>query len=315
MTTNTTSAIRTTSPDSNILSQTQYRVYDGLLAAGFILCFLVGLPGNCLSLTYFIRSKKQNLPTLLYMTACCFDIISSVIHLPVTANLLNNRNPGLLGYEVCCMIWHSLAVLVKFMSMYVVMILSVTRAIVITFPFYKIKRKTVFITIFLTIPYILLWDTIYMANGQYYYSSAFTFCEFDWGENSITELYNIHYSVWVGIPPLIVFLSTIIAIFNLGKQNQMNNSQENCQNASKTIIFFAIVFLMCYFPTFLNAAFLTITDFSSRGYVYFYKNTFLFFYSWQISDIFCFVLNSALNPILYLCRFKEMRKWLKELFS
>ena len=121
-------------------------------------------------------------------------------------------------------------------------------------------------------------------------------------------------AVWVGIPPLIVFLSTILAIINLRKQNQMSDSQENCRNASKTIIYFAIVFLICYFPTFLNAAFLTITDFSSRGYVYFYKNTFLFFYSWQISDIFCFVLNSALNPILYICRFKEMRKWLKELF-
>ena len=72
----TTSEYFTSTPDISILSQTQYRVYDGLLASGLLLCSLIGFVGNCLALAYFIRSRKRNLPTLLYITACCVDMIT-----------------------------------------------------------------------------------------------------------------------------------------------------------------------------------------------------------------------------------------------
>ena len=153
--TNATKEYLPTTEDIKVLLQTQYRVYDGLLAAGFCLCFLIGFPGNCVSLTYFIRTQKRNLPTLLYITACCIDIVSCVIHLPVTANLLNKRNPGLLGNEVFCMIWRPMLIIAQMISMFVVMMLSVTRTIVILFPFYKIRKKTVFASVFLSAIFVL----------------------------------------------------------------------------------------------------------------------------------------------------------------
>ena len=100
--TNITTEAWPTTPDVNLMLKTQYRVYDGMLALGFCLCLLIGLPGNCLALKFFVQSEKRNLPTLLYITASSIDIISSVIHLPLVVNLLNKRNPGALGHKLFC---------------------------------------------------------------------------------------------------------------------------------------------------------------------------------------------------------------------
>ena len=293
-----------------ILSQTQYRVYDCLLATGLCLCFLIGLPGNCLSVTYFIRSKKQNLPTLLYITACSIDIFTGVFHFPVTINLLNKRNPGLLGNKVFCGIWYFTFLNLQIMSMFVVMMLSVTRTIVIVFPFYKIRKRTILITIVIACLSNFSWISLYIAYGEHYYSRGFTYCDFDKEPELIHSINNINYSLWLGIIPLIVFFTSIAVIFNLKTQNQMNASRINFRQVSVTVICFSVVFLICNFFTFLNMMLLTYYRFSGEDYPHVLGNTFLHFYSWQLCYILCTVLNATLNPILYMFRFKGMREWL-----
>ena len=307
--TNATTGSWSSTPDVDLMLQTQYRVYDGLLALGLCFCFLIGLPGNCLSLTYFALSKKRSLPNLLYITACCIDICSCMIHLPVAANLLNNRDPGLLGNEIFCAIWYSSLVFVQMMSMFVVMVISVTRTIVIIFPFYRIRKITVFMTILLAFIYINFWISLYISHGVYYYSKGFSHCEFDYGPrpSSISRLYFLNYSVWSCLIPIVVFMAMMVAIFDLKISNQITSSQINRRKVSITIICFSAVFLVCNFLTFLNVALHTYSNFLGKSYIHFYKSTFMFFYSWQLSDIFCIAVNATLNPILYICRFKEMR--------
>ena len=307
---NITTEYFTSTPDISILSQTQYRVYDGLLASGLLLCSLIGFVGNCLALAYFIRSRKRNLPTLLYITACCVDMVTCVIEWPIIVSLLNRRKPALLGEELFCGVWFVIGGLAQLMSMFVVMILSVTRTIVIVFPFYKIRKTTVFTAISVAFLYSCFTHLINIYNGAFYYSRAFTYCEYHSEPNLIFNLYNTSYSVWTGIMPLTVFFATLVAIFKLRTQSQLANTQNSRQSATRTIIYFAVVFLVCNCLTFLNNTLLAYSQISEKGYMFFYKNTFLFFYSWQISDIFCTVLNASLNPVLYIFRFKEIREWI-----
>ena len=301
-------------PNVGILSQTQYRVYDGLIAAGLCFCFLIGLPGNCLSLTYFVRSKKRNLPTLLYITACCIDIVSCVIHLPVTANLLNERNPGLLGNNVLCGIWYFTFFAVQIMSMFLVMMISITRAIVIVFPFYKIGKKSVFVSILLAFILWSLLSTLNIAHGEFYYSITFTYCAFNRVPlHFFNHLYYINNTVWIVMFPIIIFVAMVVSICYLKTQNSAISSQTNNRNASVTIVCFSLVFLICNCFTFSNAVLLTYSQLSSEGYFYFYRSTFMFMYSWQISSLLCVVLNATLNPFVYIFRFKEMRVWINEI--
>ena len=305
-----------TTPDVNLMLETEYRVYDGMLALGFCLCLLIGLPGNCLALKFFLQSEKRNLPTLLYITASSIDIISSVIHLPLAVNLLNKRNPGLLGYKPFCSIWYSFILSLQLISMFVVMLLSLTRAIVIVSPFYRVKKKAVLISIPIALLYFLCWNTTYIGMGDLYYSRGFGYCDvYLPGYKVWNDVYMVNCSMCSGLPPLIVFFSMIVAISKLQSKSMAGGSRERNRQASLTIIYFAAVFLACNFLTFLNNALYTYSKISPHSYVYFYGNTFLFFYSWIISEIFCTVLNAAVNPILYMCRMKEMRVWVRSLFE
>ena len=303
-------------PDIDILSQTQYRVYDCLLAAGLCLCFLIGLPGNCLALAHFIRSKKRNLPTLLYIIASCIDIFTCVFHLPVTASLLNKRNPVLLGNKMFCRIWYFTFITVQIMSMFVVMMVSVTRAIIIVFPFYKIGKKSVFLSILLAFIFLSLLSALNIAHGEFYYSITFTSCAFNRVPlHFFNHLYYINYTIWVVLLPLIVFVAMVVCIYYLKTQNSAITSQTNCRNASMTIVCFSSVFLICNFLTFSNMVLLTYSQLSIGGYVHFYRSTFMFMYSWQISSLLCVVLNATLNPFVYIFRFKEMKVWVNEILG
>jgi len=142
----------------------EYRIYDGLLACGLFFCLVIGLPGNCLALKYFLHTKKRNLSTLLYIVACSIDVGSSVIHLPIAFSLLKNRNPGLLDNQSFCLIWTFILYLLQQMSVFVVMTLSLSRVIVIKYPFYKVNKRAVLVSIALYLVYHCIWNTILFTH-------------------------------------------------------------------------------------------------------------------------------------------------------
>ena len=303
------------------LDQSQFRTYDALLATGFFICLVIGLPGNCLALAYFAQTKNRNLPTLLYMAASSTDIVTSIVHLPVTLNLLNMRDPGLLGSEIFCRVWYYTLLSLQLMSMFVVMLLSLSRTIVILFPFYRINKKVVLMSIPAALLYYSVWNVWLAVDGEYYYEYGAGYCglRFDYesigGFDVSGAMTMINYCVSTGIPPIIVFAAMVTAIARLRSQKVSHESQRKSQQASLTIILFATVFLACNLLTFINVALYTSFQFMpDKGYLDFYKNQFMFFYSWLISEIFCTVLNSSLNPILYVCRIRELRVWGRRVF-
>ena len=284
----------------------EYRIYDGLLACGLFVCLVIGLPGNCLALKYFLQTKKRNLSTLLYIVACSIDVGSSIIHLPVAFSLLKNRNPGLLDYKSFCFIWNVILFLLQQMSIFVVMTLSLSRVIVIKYPFYKVNKRAVLVSIALYLIYHCIWNTI--ISTQETCTTALS-DEAPQGSLSLSIFFMFNYSACLGIPPIIVFLTFLVSIVMLQKERVANNvSQRRNQHASITITYFTALFLCSNCFTFINCCLLTYTMvFKTYGI---YENSFMRFYSWLLSEIFCTVLNASLNPLLYVWRMGEMRLWI-----
>ena len=117
------------------------QILDKLLGTIFVLCTLIGTPGNILALGYFWSTKRKDLGVLLYIAICCIDICTSIVHFPVTIALFNERLPGLFSNMVACAAWQVIFVFLQLSSMFLVMLLSVSRTIAIALPFYKVNKK------------------------------------------------------------------------------------------------------------------------------------------------------------------------------
>ena len=303
--------VSVSTPDFNSSLPTEFRVYDCLTATGFLVCFVIGLPGNCLALKYFIQTKKRNLSTILYIVACSIDICSSVIHLPVAFNWLNGRSLGILGNTIFCSMWYFILLLLQQMSMFVVMLISLSRSIVIVNPFYKVSRKVVLLAILVFCLYHCAWNVLWFLSGadQMHYSHTAGYCV-AYSESIIDTLYQANYSVCVAVPPIIVFLSILVSVTKLCKEHVTNASERRNRRVSATMAYFAAIFLFCNFPTFVNSVLFTFTMARYKTYPGpIYTNDFMFFYSWLLTEIFCTVLNASLNPLLYFWRMRSMRLW------
>ena len=198
------------------------------------------------------------------------------------------------------------------MSIFVVMILSITRTIAIVFPFYKIRKKTVLASILLVFLCVVIGNSIVFAKGHDVYSRFVAYCVHHASGSIHFVSYTTIYSVWTGIIPLTVFAVVLVATFKLRAQTrlQLNDFQKNRQKASITMIYFAVVFLVCNFLTFMTMVFVSSAQLLGRHSMYFHKHPFMLYYSMVFGQVFCTVFNAAVNPILYVLRFKDMKVWL-----
>ena len=308
-----------TFPDDGLLQTTKFRAYDNVIAVTLFLCFLIGLPGNCLALKYFIQTKKRNLSNCLYIIACCIDICSSCfISLPAAAGLWNGRNPGILGTPIICTAWYYSLMMLQLTSMFVVMLLSVSRAIVIVFPFFKVNKRAVLWSIVGYVLYQSSWNLgRYFDSGTSFYNKPAAYC-ISISIGTFDTIFNINFNICLAVSPIIVFAAFLVVSLKFRGDGISETSQRNNRQASVTISYFATLFLFCNLPSFLNQTlfvYTTVRYLNNGRYPgpIFSKN-FMYYYSWSLSVCFFTVLNAALNPVLYVWRMKNLRTWILRFF-
>ena len=279
----TTEILELSTPDIHLIEQTEYRAYDSLIAVTFSVCLVVGLPGNFLALSYFIQTKKRNLPTLLYISACSIDILSSMIHLPVTISLFNRRNRGLFHYKEFCYGWFAVLLLLQLTSAFLVMMISISRALVIINPFNKIRKRYILSPLILTlIVYLCSFVMINAINGERSYSYAIGYCILSPRDKILGLLNASIFTALVGIPPIIVFFTSLISIIKLQTQGSINASHQNNRHSSITMIYFSAIYLVCNIINFSNNTLLIYDAMTNAGplinsRVIYINNRFLFF--------------------------------------
>ena len=142
MTNRTINTTQAQAPDiTEFFSTTEYRVYDYILAGIITISMVTGLPGNLISLMYFLTRKKKDFSTLIYTWVCATDVCTFLIQLPVTTALFNNREPGIFDEKIFCIGWTVVFYYLQRMSMFLVMLLSVSRSIKMVFLQYKIRKR------------------------------------------------------------------------------------------------------------------------------------------------------------------------------
>ena len=198
------------------------------------------------------------------------------------------------------------------------MLLSLSRAIVILFPFYQIKKRFVFLSIAFYFIYEFILTAFYLSfTAHPFYSPAIAICII-YHDNLLYTFFNTNYSICLLIPQIIVFFAFLLSITKLLRGNLLaagDDHPRQLRQASITITYFSAIFLFCNSFPFINQSLFLFTMAWYKEYPGpLYDNTFMYFYSWLLCDVFCVVLNASLNPLFYVWRMKEMRLWICRLF-
>jgi len=248
------------------------------------------------------------------MAICCIDICSSVAHIPVTVTLFNERAPSLFGNMVVCASWTIVFRYLQMASMFLVMLLSVSRTIAIARPYYTVKKNHVLGVFFCYSFFLILHDVADAYCGKFVYSDDGPFCYTSKAPSCRTAATAV-ISVEVGLPPIITFTSFLMFCWQaIYKASPV--TPRDSRRAATTVALFTGIFLLCNLPYFILMIFYTATFAMNSGYPGpFFNDVFLYYYSWAIGKIVCTVLNATLNPILYYSRMTRFREWNAEVWA
>ena len=294
------------------------KIADTLIGLLLILVVITGIVGNIPAVVYFWRRRKNTLPDLLYTVISITDIFTSTVTILKIPPLFNNRRPGVLeSYELCAALAFHFNHLQRF-SMYMVIMISITRTIAIFTPFYVIKRKNVILA---CIAFEMVWiaiDVGFVASGSLqtvYYAPAIG-CGVIPGKDADIKTWNIYIVLnlfWIVLGSFVVFISFILSLRTvaLRKRSAFKSANERkFVDVSVTISLFTAVFLLCNLPIlclqlYVNFIyFLDAKDYlaDSGGYSW---------YGLVIAHVFLTTFNAATNPCLYLTRMAKYRAWLR----
>ena len=208
-----------------------------------ILSFIVGTAGNAVALVYFLH-KKKDIATIIYTSVVIVDMLVSLITFPVAVSFYGGRNSIFFSNVIFCNIWGLAWVALSRMSVFLVALLSLTRAYSLTFPFHVVRRRVILVVILSATLIHILGSTIPLwFKDQHKYNRAMASCI----EFTSYFMPNAAFDAtlamdWVGIliPMPVITFSFIITVIQLAKKSMAGGgSGDDCkQNITFTIALF-----------------------------------------------------------------------------
>ena len=297
---------------------------DILIGVFLLLVVFTGIGGNIAALAYFWKRRDDNLSKLLYTIISITDICTSTVTIAVIPTLFKGRRPGLFRSYGICGAFSMLFKHLQRFSMYMVMMISVTRTIAIFKPFYKIRKKGVVVA---CLAFEIFWiavDVAFLASGSLqmvYYAPAAS-CGVIPGVGVQIWTWNFYiiiFLLWLVLGTLFVLISLILSlrtVAGMRKRSTIQNAKvKKFVDVSLTITLFTAAFLLCNLPLLILQTWANIVYFIGTEADYENKNDVYGWYGLVIAHVFLTTFNAASNPCLYLTRMLKYRAWLRSKLS
>ena len=302
-------------------------VWDVVLGTFCLVVGLFGFLGNSIALGYFFG--KTDLASRLYKRICCIDILICVCQTPMIYSLLNKRLPGLFDDEILCSIFASAYLSFTRMYAIVVLFLCTSRTIAILRPFYRIKKRLVIATFYVSITLLALQEVmfyflgfvgVYGADCGYCYPhyDLYSTGKLSEGQSVIITVKYLLQSIELGVPLLINVGSFVLVIRKLMSRSSHSvrgegRNERQDQKAAATIAIFTGVFLLFYTPAFFVQMSYTLTTLNfTENFVPdpgMFSSYFMFWYVWPLCEGLD-VVNATCDFLVYLARMKNFQAWL-----
>lgn len=257
---------------------------------------LLGTLFNSISFSYFIKRRSKRLGNRLLMFLNFTDMIVTVSG-TITASLyyyLETHDEGQSKivekvYEALTVIFASALLGTAFATCLV----SVTRALAMTFPFYRIKKRYIFVSAILFITLNTVRQIVFVASGHVPEVRAIRKC---------VGLIGV---ILLLVIIIVVLISNIVSVCKLQQSRDCKDTRskvkrENQKQATITVTLLSVIFCV------LNSLYITgyIVNATSGSD----KDTLFYIYT-----VWVFIpFNSVLNPIVYISRKRGMRDFLTE---
>ena len=253
-----------------------------LLSISISIC-AIGTMTNVASLIYFIKKGKRSLGDKLITVLNCVDLFLCLTAAALSSSMLFAP-------------WYMTVLLIAYFCVvdgtsYTTCLLSVTRAIGIASPFYKIRGK---LLVALGVPLFIVMELVASLTPLFRGSDFYD--DMAKGRVAITLLIM-----------LIVLCATVVTICKLTKKNTVQEETEgtarNNKKATWTVVILSTLFIV------FNSIYIGTTAHLYVNYVYTVSPWF------RSGTLIAIPLNSAINPIVYIVRRSDMRDFFKPIIQ
>ena len=317
-----------------------------------VTAILVGITLNSLTLRYF-QKRSHQLSNLLFFFIALSDLLILTTCLPSAISILSERRPVLFAYRGMCILTGFLFNIASRMSVFLIALLALARAISLVFPLRRGRKKSSYLVplvLYFVLNIVLASLPLIFSKDMYYYLSQGAQCS--WGiqelsfVNSHTTFYGLTYTTiivpWF-IPGVIVLVSCVISLNTLiksGKRRRImtqsfNYTQIslNCSSSRKsreksdqkpatrcttyqatmTVVIATAVYIVFNVPCWLFNVIILLSLRNQDITKYFNGMTGI--YLNYFMGVLSVVLNSASNPIVYFFRMDVLRQEIKASFE
>ena len=284
------------------------------------LFLLVGLSGNLLAFLYFFRKPRRDLSAFLYVAICAVDFCTCALQPPVIVSLVSGRSPGLFDIYNFCAAWGVVYDYCQRISMFLVMLLSVSRYLAIVRPFVARRKRTIIGVLVGYVLFISLHNLVTLNHNMFWWGKDAPYCynEAKEGVEGVAVLVDEWlYTAEVGVPVLLAWISFILSTLSLLQMTRSGDkggagraAVKQSKRASVTITMFTGLVLVCNLPYFICNLLFAVSE--GLGHEYpgpLFRSPFMFWYSWLLSKVVLVVLNASTNPVLYVWRMNDFKSW------
>ena len=285
-----------------------------------ILCSICGIVGNTFSLKYFFK-RRNNVFSFVLLIISIFDISVCVLISPIVLSYLNNRKPMLFESYTFCQSFTFLWSMVIRMSSFLVLILSVARTLTIIRPFTTLKYKLIKISIVFYFILVLTVSPQYVGLPSKY-EHLIGSCMWDIfhsvpGTTMIlrSAVTAIQLQVFIPAVPMVLTCGLSIHKLYITRTTIRRHARRFNRNCAKyksgvTIVIVTLFYFINHFPIFIMGSLAaTKAVLSENKSAYNVPGPWwLIPYVLSYFGRFSIVINSSINPLIYVIRLESFRR-------
>lgn len=219
-------------------------------------CSVIGVPSSAIAVSYFLRHPHKRLSTHLSTLLCLTNCAICTLSLPMAISGMTNNSSMLFQYSVFCTLWGVTWSTLDRMLLFILVVFSITRVVVLRFPFLHISNSCVLVPIGAYFLISLLQGLLPLLAGSRFQHVPFhtAACVFDMteifpfrsaGYITMTAVF-VLVQVDLQLTALAVVIGKVLVMLCRGTRNRSHSNSR--QTACITIVMIAGIYFILNLP-------------------------------------------------------------------